>query len=110
MIVNDFRKVFETQGVDLLITPTCFSDTLTYEEHLEQEKIFEEKDFFTACVNIAGLPALTVPASLSANLGLPVGVQFIAKWNNEKLLFNVANWFMKNNQQNFPYLNYSKDF
>lgn len=108
MIVNDFRKAFEQ--VDILVTPTCFHDTVTYAEYLKKEQVFDEKDFFTACANIAGVPAISIPSILSKN-GLPVGVQLIAKWNQDDQMLNLANWFINNNSENFPYkLNFDKYF
>ena len=103
MIVNDFQKVFELEKVDILATPVCFHDTSTYADYLKQEEAFDEKDFFTACANVAGLPAISVPSSISSNNGLPVGVQFIANWKKDELLLNVADWFIKNNEENFIY-------
>ena len=102
LIKNDFLKVFDQ--IDLLVTPVCFHDTPTYKEYIENAKIFDEKDFFTACVNIAGMPAITIPVCLSLNKKLPVGIQIIAKNNNEQLLLNAANFFIKNNLNNFSYL------
>jgi Asp-tRNA(Asn)/Glu-tRNA(Gln) amidotransferase A subunit family amidase len=90
------------QNVDILITPTCFHDTVTYEEYLKNAEIYDEKDFFTACVNISGCPAITIPACISST-GLPVGIQLIADWNKEDLLLNVAEWFIKNNSSCYPY-------
>ncbi len=106
LIAQDFQKVFTSNHkCDILITPTCFHDTLTYDEYLKQEQTFDEKDFFTACANVAGLPALSLPSIQSSNAGLPVGVQFIGNWKNDEHLLNVANWFMKHNEDNFIYLN-----
>ena len=47
-------------------------------------------DSFTVAANLAGLPALSVPAGFSAENNLPVGVQFIANHFDEKALFNTA--------------------
>lgn len=101
MISSDFQKVFKDLKMDILVTPACFHETPTYAKYLETEEVFDEKDFFTSCVNIAGLPAVTVPFCLSKSL--PVGVQIIANWGQEELLLNVANWFIKANRKNFPY-------
>lgn len=103
MISDDFQKVFSDLGVDVLVTPACFHDTPTHSEYLRNEQVFDERDFFTSCVNIAGLPAISVPSGLSVKTGMPAGVQFIANWGKEEQLFNVADWYMKNNQSNFPY-------
>ena len=78
--MNDFQRVFNDLKVDLLVTPTCFHDTATFHEYLTNEAAFDEKDFFTACANIAGLPAITLPACLSKS-GLPVGIQLIGILN-----------------------------
>ena len=107
MIVNDFKRVFDASSskkVDLILTPTCFNDTLIYSEHLKQERVFDERDFFTASANIAGLPAISIPARLSSNTQLPIGIQLIADWKRDDLLLNAANWFIKNNSSNYPYL------
>ena len=105
MIAEDFRKVFEPDStnstgddkrVDLVLTPTCFHDTLKYDDYLKQEQVFDEKDFFTACVNVAGLPAISIPSSLTRHDRLPIGIQLIANWRHENLLLNAANWFVKN--------------
>ncbi len=103
LIQNDFQTIF-SQNVDVLLTPTCFHDTFTYAEYLAQEEVFDEKDFFTACANIAGVPAISVPAILSDN-GLPVGIQLIGNIEKDELLLNVANWFVKNHTANFKRLN-----
>ena len=109
LIVNDFQKSFDQ--VDILVTPTCFHDTPTYEEYLRRQKedssaVFDEKDFFTACANIAGVPAITIPVKLSKNRGgLPVGIQLMANWNNDALLLSVAQAFSQHvREHGFPYL------
>ena len=44
---------------------------------------------FTQLANLTGTPAMSVPWMLDDN-GLPVGVQFVAAWGREDLLFQVA--------------------
>ena len=46
-------------------------------------------DVYTTAVNLAGLPAMSVPAGLSN--GLPIGLQFIGNYFSEAKLLNVAN-------------------
>jgi len=103
LICEDFQRVFKG-GVNILVTPTCFHETPTYSEYLKNEKVFDERDFFTSCVNIAGLPAITIPCGLSVITGMPVGVQLIGNWGCEDMLLNSANWFVKNNQAKIPFL------
>jgi aspartyl-tRNA(Asn)/glutamyl-tRNA(Gln) amidotransferase subunit A len=45
-------------------------------------------DLYTCCANLAGLPALSFPASLEA--GLPVGMQLLARPFAEETLFSIA--------------------
>ncbi|HTC43128.1 MAG TPA: amidase [Candidatus Acidoferrales bacterium] len=42
--------------------------------------------------NLAGVPAITVPCGLTKN-GLPIGLQFIARWTEEPLLLEIARSF-----------------
>ena len=46
-------------------------------------------DVFTVSVNLAGLPALSLPIGLSKN-GLPLGMQFIGKAFDEKTIFKAS--------------------
>jgi Asp-tRNA(Asn)/Glu-tRNA(Gln) amidotransferase A subunit family amidase len=69
----------------------------------QAEGPFDERDFFTACANIAGLPAISIPSICSCESGLPVGVQLMAKWHRDDLLVNSADWFIKHNADNFVY-------
>ncbi len=103
LIANDFKKAFIQDQTDLILTPTCFHDTPTYAQYLRHEATFDEKDFFTACANIAGLPAISIPSVSSLESGLPVGVQLMANWHQDSLLLNSAHWFIQHNADNFVY-------
>jgi Asp-tRNA(Asn)/Glu-tRNA(Gln) amidotransferase A subunit family amidase len=46
--------------------------------------------------NLAGVPAISVPAGFTAN-GLPLGLQFIGTENNEELLLDIAKMFEREN-------------
>ncbi len=52
-------------------------------------------DQFTVPANLAGMPALSVPAGFSSQKGLPIGVQLMATHFNEQALFDVA-YFIQN--------------
>lgn len=47
------------------------------------------EDRFTVFVNLAGLPAISLPFSLSSN-GLPVGMQLISRWYNESRMLALS--------------------
>ena len=46
-------------------------------------------DIYTIAVNLAGLPALTLPAGFSSS-GLPIGVQFIGNHFSEAKILDAA--------------------
>ena len=48
-------------------------------------------DIFTVSINMAGLPAISVPAGFVD--GLPVGIQLIGNYFREDLLFNISHKF-----------------
>ena len=52
-------------------------------------------DVFTIPANLAGLPAVTVPAALSADSGLPIGLQLIGPHHSEARLLDVADWIQQ---------------
>ena len=45
---------------------------------------------YTAPINFAGCPAMSVPCAIGLNTGMPVGSHFIAPIGEEKRLFNLA--------------------
>ena len=47
-------------------------------------------DIYTIAVNLAGLPALTLPAGFGTD-GLPIGVQLIGNYFSEAKILGVAN-------------------
>jgi aspartyl-tRNA(Asn)/glutamyl-tRNA(Gln) amidotransferase subunit A len=51
-------------------------------------------DIYTLSVNLAGLPAMSVPAGLSAQQR-PIGVQLIGNYQQEARLLNVAHQFQQ---------------
>ncbi|XP_029801075.1 glutamyl-tRNA(Gln) amidotransferase subunit A, mitochondrial isoform X2 [Suricata suricatta] len=100
LIANDFVNVFNS-GVDVLLTPTTLSEAVPYPEFIKEDNRTRsaQDDIFTQAVNMAGLPAVSVPVALS-NQGLPVGLQFIGRAFCDQQLLTVAKWFEK--QVQFP--------
>jgi len=48
-----------------------------------------KSDMYTIAINLAGLPAISLPVAKDAN-GMPIGLQLIAKAFDEKTLFDGA--------------------
>ncbi|XP_008848525.1 glutamyl-tRNA(Gln) amidotransferase subunit A, mitochondrial isoform X1 [Nannospalax galili] len=100
LIANDFVNVFGS-GVDVLLTPTTLSAAVPYLEFIKEDNRTRsaQDDIFTQAVNMAGLPAVSVPVALS-NQGLPIGLQFIGHAFCDQQLLTIAKWFEKHVQ--FP--------
>lgn len=91
LIKNDFEKAFEE--VDLILTPTSPTVASKKGEKISDPITMYLSDIYTVCVNLAGLPAISVPTKLKDNL--PVGMQLIGNYFKEDLLLNVANVYEK---------------
>lgn len=90
LIKKDFDDVFNL-GVDAILTPatpTAAFGIADKELASDPVKMYLN-DIFTVTVNMAGLPAISVPAGLSEN-GLPLGLQLIGRPFEEETLFQTA--------------------
>ena len=52
-------------------------------------------DLYTVPVNIAGVPAISIPCGKD-NSGMPIGMQLIAKHFNEEVLYRTAYTYEQN--------------
>lgn len=86
-IADDFRHAFD--HVDALLTPTAPSAAFGLGENSADPIAMYLNDIFTVTVNLAGLPAISVPGGLNAK-GLPLGLQLIGRALDEGTLFSLA--------------------
>lgn len=86
-ISDEFAAVFN--DVDVIITPTSPFEAFKIGEKTADPLEMYASDICTVTVNIAGLPAVSVPCGYSAN-GLPYGMQIIGKKFDEQTILNVA--------------------
>ncbi|MDE2844253.1 MAG: Asp-tRNA(Asn)/Glu-tRNA(Gln) amidotransferase subunit GatA [Chloroflexota bacterium] len=86
LIRQDFARVFEQ--VDALVTPTSPVVAFPIGEKTADPVQMYLIDVCTLPINIAGLPAMSVPCGFSE--GLPVGMQLIGPHLSESTLLNVA--------------------
>lgn len=86
LIREDFKKVFEE--VDCLLTPTAPTPAFKIGEKIDDPLTMYLSDVFTVSANVAGLPAISVPAGEADKL--PVGAQIMAPWLEEKKLFEIS--------------------
>ena len=84
IIKDNFNKIFE--DVDLILSPIA-PGTAPKIGELKNPMDMYLSDLYSISVNLAGLPALSLPISSSAD-GMPVGLQLIAKPYDEQTLFD----------------------
>lgn len=87
LIAGDFQDVFSA-GCDLLLTPTTPTPAFRAGEKVADPVAMYLADVFVCAVNLAGLPALSLPAARTE--GLPVGVQLIAPALGEESMLAAA--------------------
>ena len=88
LITRDFEKAFES--VDVLISPTTPTTAFRIGERADDPMAMYLADLCTIPANLAGTPAMSVPAGLSDEDGLPVGLQVMAPALQEQRMYKVA--------------------
>lgn len=86
LVRRDFDAAFTK--VDVLLTPTSPSVAWPIGEKFADPLTMYLSDIYTVAVNVAGLPAVSVPCGTSQ--GLPVGAQLIGKAYDEHTLLSVG--------------------
>ncbi|SFV57170.1 Aspartyl-tRNA(Asn) amidotransferase subunit A @ Glutamyl-tRNA(Gln) amidotransferase subunit A [hydrothermal vent metagenome] len=86
LIKDEYAKVFNE--VDLILSPVAPTVAPKFGELASPMQMYLS-DLYTISVNLAGLPALSLPV-LKNSEGLPVGLQLIAKAYDEQTLFDGA--------------------
>jgi len=86
LISNDFFQAFTE--VDCIVGPTSPVTAWGIGEKADDPLSMYLADIYTVSVNVAGLPAVSVPCGLAA--GLPVGLQIIGRHFDEKTVLAVA--------------------
>ncbi len=88
-IADDFNEAFEQ--VDAILTPTTPSAAFPIGDETKKKDPVQMylNDIFTVTANIAGIPAMSVPAGLDKD-GLPLGLQVMTRALDEETLFAVG--------------------
>jgi aspartyl-tRNA(Asn)/glutamyl-tRNA(Gln) amidotransferase subunit A len=87
LIARDFAQAYER--VDCILTPITPSAAFALGEKGDDPIAMYLNDVFTVPANLAGLPAISVPAGLSTD-GLPLGLQIIGRAFDEQTVLRVA--------------------
>ena len=93
LIKKDFDDNFTK--VDAILTPSTPSSAFKIGEKTNDPVSMYLNDIFTVPTNLAGLPALSLPAGLDKQ-GLPLGLQLIGKALDEQKILNIGYAFEKN--------------
>ena len=87
LIKNEFNKAFEKY--DVLITPTAPNVSFDIGSKTSNPLEMYMEDLCTVPINVAGVPAISIPCGLSEN-GMPIGMQIIGKHFDEETILNAA--------------------
>lgn len=98
--LNKFRRTFGKffEQYDMLLTPTLiklpeplgkYSKMRTDVDYVGFMRLCDETKVFTSAANVTGQPAITLPLGHSQS-GLPIGVQFMARFGEEGALIRLA--------------------
>lgn len=86
LIKDQYSKIFE--DVDLILSPVAPTTANKFGELSTPMEMYLS-DLYTISVNLAGLPAISVPVAKSSD-GMPIGLQLIANAYEEQTLFDGA--------------------
>ncbi len=90
VILEEFRRIFEK--CDVIIAPVAPTVAYKIGEKTENPLEMYMGDIYTVPVNIAGIPAISLPCG-KTDSGLPIGMQLIGNHFTEALLYRAANAF-----------------
>ena len=91
LIQQDFVAAFA--NVDVVLSPTTPTTAFEIGQKADDPVTMYLSDIYTTAANLAGLPAMSVPAGFID--GLPVGMQLIGRYFDEARLLNVAHQYQQ---------------
>jgi aspartyl-tRNA(Asn)/glutamyl-tRNA(Gln) amidotransferase subunit A len=89
LIKQDFEKVFEQY--DVIVGPTAPTPAFKLGENTRDPLTMYANDILTIPMNLAGVPAISVPCGFDK--GLPLGLQIIGRHFDENTVYKVAHAF-----------------
>ncbi len=92
LISEDYRLAFE--NCDLIMGPTTPTTAFKIGAKMDDPVLMYLNDIYTAAVNLAGLPAVSIPAGFDRS-GLPVGLHIVAPYLEEAKLLRAAHLFQQ---------------
>ncbi|MDH5561883.1 MAG: Asp-tRNA(Asn)/Glu-tRNA(Gln) amidotransferase subunit GatA [Deltaproteobacteria bacterium] len=101
IIRHQFKEAF--RQVDAIACPVTTTPAFKLGERINDPLKMYLSDIFSIPPNLAGLPALSIPAGITKN-NLPVGLQLIGDHLQEGKLFQLAHFFEQNHPIEKPKL------
>ncbi len=95
LVCQDFEAAFKE--VDVIVTPTTPTPAFKLGEKSENPLQMYLSDIFTISVNLAGLPAISLPCGFSQK-GLPIGLQLIGRAFEEETVLRAAHAYEQSTQ------------
>ena len=92
LIANSFKAAFEK--VDLIIAPTSPETAFNLGSKTTDPVNMYLSDLYTCSINLAGLPAISIPVGFDSN-HLPVGMQLIGNYWQESVILNAAHQYQQ---------------
>ena len=92
LISDDFKKAYEK--VDVIMAPATPETAFNIGEKSDDPISMYLSDIFTIAVNLAGIPAMSIPIGF-ANNGMPAGLQIMGNYFEESKLLNVAHQYQQ---------------
>jgi aspartyl-tRNA(Asn)/glutamyl-tRNA(Gln) amidotransferase subunit A len=89
LVADDFERVFA--DFDVVVTPTTPQTAFEVGEYTDSALAMMTNDILVVPVNMAGLPAVTLPCGFNA--GLPIGMQIIGRPFAETTILQAAHAF-----------------
>jgi aspartyl-tRNA(Asn)/glutamyl-tRNA(Gln) amidotransferase subunit A len=80
--------------VDILVMPTHATPAFKVGEFDNDKLTMDLQDYFTAPLNLAGVPGISIPVGFSSK-GLPLGMQLVGSHLSEELLFQTAHAYQQ---------------
>lgn len=90
LVSNEFSKAFEKY--DVILTPTSPVTAFNIGEKSNNPMEMYLADICTVSINIAGIPAISIPCGLDSK-GMPIGMQLIGNKFQEETILNAAYTF-----------------
>jgi aspartyl-tRNA(Asn)/glutamyl-tRNA(Gln) amidotransferase subunit A len=94
LVVSDFKKTFKK--VDLLVSPVTPTLPFKLGEKVSDPLSMYVSDILTVSANVAGIPAISLPCGFIN--GLPVGLQIMGDYYNEKKILEAAGAYEANTE------------